>query len=577
MIATHKAARTRSILFASFLICASLVPLRAQYAPAQNPSAPNVAGSATQSQNFASVSGTVVSASTGQPLRKARVELSSIGDRNQNPPLGTTTDASGQFEIDGITPGRYDLSASRRGYVSKRYQQENADSPGAELTLSAGQTLKAITFRLEQTAVIDGHVYDEDGDPLQGAAVQILRRAYMNGKRTMTTVNEVMTDDRGAYRMFGIEPGHYYVMASWGMGRMFADPGNRGEPTYAPVFYPNADSAERAAPIDLKPGDELPGMDFQLAPSNTRTYEVSGRATSASGANGIFVTLTSKNPQAQFMTGFARREATMDANGAFRFTGVAPGEYVISATTGLRRLGEASGPPQSANREISVVDSNVTGVSLVLSAGASIVGHVAFEGDAGSANGTLMVNLSREDQTALGNRGGPVGSDGTFTIAGVPDGQYTLNVYSRCGACFVKAVTSNGADLFGKPIDVEGGAGPSPLEIVYSSNTADVNGTVATSDNQPGIGALVVVIPNADAPDRERRYRTATTDQYGRFDVKGVPPGEYTIIALQGMSDDQSFLDPDFMQQYANKAETLNLTEGDHKTLQLNLVSVNTQ
>jgi hypothetical protein len=43
------------------------------------------------------------------------------------------------------------------------------------------------------------------------------------------------------------------------------------------------------------------------------------------------------------------------------------------------------------------------------------------------------------------------------------------------------------------------------------------------------------------------------------------------------MSDDQSFLDPDFMQQYANKAETLNLAEGDHKTLQLNLVSVNTQ
>ena len=577
MIATHKAARTRSILFVSLLICAPVIPLRAQYAPTQNSSGSNAAGSSTQSQNFASVSGTVVSESTGQPLRKARVELSSIGDRSQNPPLGTTTDAGGQFEIDGITPGRYDLSASRRGYVSKRYQQENADSPGAELTLSAGQTLKGITFRLEQTAVIDGHVYDEDGDPLQGAAIQILRRTYMNGKRTMTTVNEVMTDDRGAYRMFGIEPGHYYVMASWGMGRMFAGPGDQGEPTYAPVFYPNADSAERAAPIDLKPGDELPGMDFQLTPSNTHTYEVSGKAASASGANGIFVTLTSKNPQTQFMTGFMRREATMDANGAFRFADVAPGEYVISATTGLRRLGEASGPPQSANREISVVDSNVTGISLVLSAGTAITGRVTFEGDAASASGAVAVNLSSDDQIGLGSSQAQVQSDGAFTITGVPDGQYRLNLFSRCGACFVKAVTSNGADLSGKPIDVEGGAGPSPLEIVYSSNTADVSGTVATSDNQPGIGALVVVIPNPDAPDRERRYRTATTDQYGRFDVKGVPPGEYTIIALQGMTDDQSFLDPDFMQQYANKAETLNLAEGDHKTLQLNLVSVNTQ
>ncbi|HXU50182.1 MAG TPA: carboxypeptidase-like regulatory domain-containing protein, partial [Candidatus Binatia bacterium] len=535
----------------------------------------NAAGSSTQSQNFASVSGTVVSASTGQPLRKARVELSPDDSRNR--PLGSITDVSGHFEIENIVPGRYALSASDRGYVSERYHQENADSPGALLALSAGQAVKDIIFRLEQTAVIDGHVYDEDGDPLQGAAVQILRRAYMNGKRTMTTVNEVMTDDRGAYRMFGIEPGHYYVMASWGMGRMFAGPGDQGEPTYAPVFYPNADSAERAAPIDLKPGDELPGMDFQLAPSNTHTYEVSGRAASASGANGIFVTLTSKNPQTQFMTGFMRREATMDANGAFRFTGVAPGEYVISATTGLHRLGEASGPPQSANREISVVDSNVTGISLVLSAGATIVGHVTFEGDAGSAGGAIAVNFSSNDQIGFGGSQAQVQPDGTFTVTGVPDGQYTVNLFSRCGACFVKAVTSNGADLSGKPVDIEGGTGPSPLEIVYSSNTADVSGTVAASDNQPGIGALVVVIPNADAPDRERRYRTATTDQYGRFDVKGVPPGEYTIIALQGMSDDQSFLDPDFMQQYANKAETLNLAEGDHKTLQLNLVSVNTQ
>ena len=572
MIATHKAARTRSILFVSLLICAPVIPLRAQYAPTQNSSGSNAAGSSTQSQNFASVSGTVVSASTGQPLRKARVELSSIGDRSQNPPLGTTTDAGGQFEIDGITPGRYDLSASRRGYVSKRYQQENADSPGAELTLSAGQTLKGITFRLEQTAVIDGHVYDEDGDPLQGAAVQILRRTYMNGKRTMTTVNEVMTDDRGAYRMFGIEPGHYYVMASWGMGRMFVGPGDQGEPTYAPVFYPNADSAERAAPIDLKPGDELPGMDFQLAPSNTRTYEVGGKAMNPSGAkNGqnLFVTLIDKNSETQFMAGTTRR-IMANSDGTFRFTNVPAGDYIINA------VATADRPPRTTSQEITVA-SDITDISLVVGVGVNITGRLSFEGDDLSTGGPVTVALSPEEDRAIGGRQAQVQSDGSFTITDVPDGSYLLNVWSRCGACFVKAVTSNGADLSGKPIDVEGGAGPLPLEIVYSSNTADVDGTVATSDDQPGVGALVVVIPNADAPDRERRYRTATTDQYGRFDVKGVPPGEYTIIALQGMSDDQSFLDPDFMQQYANKAETLNLAEGDHKTLQLNLVSVNTQ
>lgn len=570
MIATHKAARTRSILFASFLISASSVPLRAQYAPARNPSPPNAASSASQSQNFASVSGTVVSAGAGQPLRKARVELSP--DDNRNRPLGSITDASGHFEIENIAPGRYALSASHRGYVSKRYHQENADSPGALLALSAGQTVKDITFRLEQTAVIDGHVYDEDGDPLQGAAVQILRRTYMNGKRTMTTVNEIMTDDRGAYRMFGIEPGHYYVMASWGMGRMFGNPSDQGEPTYAPVFYPNADSTERAAPIDLKPGDELPGMDFQLAPSNTRTYEVSGKAMNPSGGKSgpnLFVTLIDKSAETQFMAGTTRR-IMANSDGTFRFANVPAGDYIINA------MAMADRPPQTTSQEIAV-NSDIANISLVVGPGVNITGRLSFEGGDSSTEAPVTVALSPIEERTPGGRQAQVQSDGSFTITDVPDGTYLLNVWSRCGACFVKGVTSNGADLFGKLIDVEGGAGPSPLDIVYSSNTADVNGTVATSDNQPGIGALVVVIPNTDAPDRERRYRTATTDQYGRFDVKGVPPGEYTIIALQGMSDDQSFLDPDFMQQYGNKAETLNLAEGDHKTLQLNLVSVNTQ
>ncbi|HKQ88130.1 MAG TPA: carboxypeptidase regulatory-like domain-containing protein [Candidatus Acidoferrales bacterium] len=575
MIAIYKATRTRSILLASLLICASVKTLRAQTVPAQDSSSSYGASSASRSQNFASISGTVASASTGQPLRKAHVDLSSIGDRNQNPPLGTITDASGHFEIQNIAPGRYDLSATHRGYVSKRYHQENADSPGAALTLSAGQIVKDITFRLEQTAVIDGHVYDEDGDPLQGAAVQILRRVYMNGKRTMATVNQVMTDDRGAYRIFDIEPGHYYVMASWGAERMFGNPADKGEPTYTPVFYPNADSADRAAPIDLKPGDELPGMDFQLTPSSTRTYEVSGKAATPAGAKGIYVTLISKNSQTQFLAGSARRAAINDSDGSFEFSHVAPGDYVISAMTSLSPMG--GGPPQSTSQEITVVDSNVTGISLVVGPGTSISGRVSFEGSDASAEAPLTVALVPQDDRALGGRQAQVQSDGSFTITGVPDGTYALNVWSRCGACFVKAVSSNGADLFGRPIDVEGGAGPSPLDIVYSSNTADVNGTVATSDDQPGIGALVVVLPNPDAPNREMRYRTATTDQYGRFDIKGVPPGEYTIIALQGMSDDESFLDPDFMQQYANKAETLNLAEGDHKTLQLNLVSVNTQ
>ncbi len=591
-IAVRKPTRMRVFLFALLAVCLSVASTSFSAAAQDDPfgqssqtivvmkspptaqeSQPPADAAAQpngQQNSTASISGTVTSAATGEPIRKARIILSP--DEGNKQAYAAVTDAGGNFSIDAIAPGRYDLSAEHRGYVSQRYHQENADAPGAMLTLGAGQIINNLSFRLRQTAVIDGHVYDEDGDPLQGASVQILRRGYVNGKRTLTTVGQGMTDDRGEYRIFDIEPGHYYVMASWGQDRGFDGPGTQGEPNYAPVFYPNADAADHAAPMDLHPGDEIPGVDFQLMPSDTHGYEISGKAVNpaaAKGSSNIFVTLVGENPQTEFMPNSARRMVANTSDGTFRFSDVAPGDYVLAAMA----INPGNNPPESASQAVTVVDSNVQGLSLSVTPGISISGHLSSEGSAASGAGATVA-LQPQDELGLGGRQALVQADGTFTITGVADGTYTLNVWSRCGGCFVKAVSSRGVDLFGKQINVQGGIGPSPLEITYSSNTAEVSGTVSTADNQPAIGALVAVVPAADAPNRESQFRTATTDQYGRFDVTGIPPGNYTVIALKGLTDDESFLDPDFMQPLADKAQSLQLTESDRETVQLNLVTI---
>jgi len=583
-IAVPKSISMRPFLLVLLAVCLSAGAVRAQgdpfvqstqvevySAPAPQSQAPSAVApqSNAQANATASISGTVASAATGDPIRKARVVLSP--DEGNKQSYAAITDAGGNFSIDGIAPGRYDLSAEHRGYVSQRYHQENADAPGALLTLGAGQIINNLSFRLRQTAVIDGHIYDEDGDPLQGASVQILRRSYVNGKRTLTTVGQAMSDDRGEYRIFDIEPGHYYVMASWGQDRMFGSP-VQGEPNYAPVFYPNADAADHAAPMDLHPGDEIPGIDFQLMPSDTHGYEVSGKAVNPGAAKGysnIFVTLAGEDPQSDFLPNSTRRIVANTSDGTFQFSNVLPGDYFIAAMA----IGPGNNPPESASQVVAVVDSNVQGLSLSVTPGISITGHLSSEGDAASAAGATVA-LQPQSELGLGGRQALVDPDGTFTLTGVPDGIYTLNVWSRCGACFVKSVSSRGVDLFGKPISVQGGVGPSPLEITYSANTAEVSGTVATGDNQPAIGALVAVVPATDAPNRDSRYRTATTDQYGRFDVTGIPPGNYAVIALKGLTDDESVLDPDVMQPLAGKSQSLQLTEGDHETVQLNLVTL---
>ena len=62
-----------------------------------------------------SISGTVVSASTGEPLRKASV---SVTRSPGVPDLPTAvTDVQGRFSLTGLPAGRYTVSVDRFGYL----------------------------------------------------------------------------------------------------------------------------------------------------------------------------------------------------------------------------------------------------------------------------------------------------------------------------------------------------------------------------------------------------------------------------------------------------------------------------
>ena len=65
------------------------------------------------------IKGQVLNAVTGEPLRKARVELSKSEARQG--PRERDVDATGHFEFRGVEPGRYMLNASRTGFVTQSY------------------------------------------------------------------------------------------------------------------------------------------------------------------------------------------------------------------------------------------------------------------------------------------------------------------------------------------------------------------------------------------------------------------------------------------------------------------------
>ena len=96
-------------------------------------------------------------------------------------------------------------------------------------------------------------------------------------------------------------------------------------------------------------------------------------------------------------------------------------------------------------------------------------------------------------------------------------------------------------------------------------------------DDKPAGGAMVIAVPVADTPNRDARYKTSTTDQYGHFDLQGLAPGDYDVIALNNFDEDsQDYMDPAFMQPFADKAERISVAANDHKAFQLNVLSAST-
>ena len=165
------------------------------------------------------ISGRVLAADTGRPVKRARVMLNAAelpGGR------GVLTDDDGLFEFAELPQGRYTLGVSKSGFVALTYGQRRPLQAGTPLQLNDGEQLKALEFRLPRGSVIAGHVVDETGDSMAGATVRVMMYQYAQGSRQLVPAGSAVSDDRGQYRIWGLNPGDYYVTA---IARNFTAPG----------------------------------------------------------------------------------------------------------------------------------------------------------------------------------------------------------------------------------------------------------------------------------------------------------------------------------------------------------------
>src|SRR5437588_4210748 len=141
------------------------LPLIANWGFAQDSSGASRAADSSDATKHsrASLQGIVTKDPGSEPVKKVLIELiaeSPIEGGNHT----AVTDSDGSFHIEGIVPGRYRLFAERTGYTAVDKHRRRTE--GLVLALSAGEEVKDLVIRLQPSAVVQGRVTDEDGDPM---------------------------------------------------------------------------------------------------------------------------------------------------------------------------------------------------------------------------------------------------------------------------------------------------------------------------------------------------------------------------------------------------------------------------
>jgi protocatechuate 3,4-dioxygenase beta subunit len=519
------------------------------------------------------IRGRIVAADTGAPIRRAQVRAFSPEVRESR---GASTDAQGRFELRDLPAGRWEVMASKAGFVTLRYGQRRPFEAGRPIEISDGETMAKADIALPRGAAMTGRVLDEFGDPIAGARVQAMRYRTMQGTRQLMPVNTDSTDDTGAFRIYGLTPGDYYVTAVPQMG-MFADESS-DTTSYAPTYYPGTANVAEAQKIAVNVAQEVTNLTFALLP--TRAVRITGTVVDSKGERvaNAFVMLQDASEAAGGMF-MQRMGGRVRPDGTFVVSNVTPGTYTLMVNTGMGPGGPGTEDPEFATMRVTVGNEDLSGIHLVTNKGATVEGTiVAAAGTAGNLNTaglTVMHQPARfEMMMGMGMRPARVESDGTFRLTGV-QGQRLFRVNGLPPTWMLKAVILNGDDITDKPVELKGNEEVTALQILVTDRVSEVNGKVITDRGEPTRDYTVVIFPeNSDKWGYPSRYiRSGRADQDGMFKIRALPPDEqYLAVAVDYIEEGEGG-DPDFLQQMKDRATRLSIGDGEIKALDLKLIT----
>src|SRR5579872_656352 len=218
------------------------------------------------------VSGKAVNAVNGHPLSGAEVQIGRSDDFDATQQKMLTAD-DGSFAFAVTSAGKYMLAGEARGFRRQAFGQHGMYV--SAIVVGQGQSSENVVFRLRPDGRIIGTIVDEEHEPVSGATVFLFRTDASGGLRQTYLSMQIVTDDRGTYRLAHLEPGCYYLVVSagpWYSSMLLPVDDNNGgehgdrralEMVYPTTFYPGVTEQASASQIALNEGEDFTA-DFTL-------------------------------------------------------------------------------------------------------------------------------------------------------------------------------------------------------------------------------------------------------------------------------------------------------------------------
>jgi hypothetical protein len=524
-------------------LCAPLV-LLATVAAAQQPNRPprDVGGPQRAPLADAVLAGRVTDAESGAPIRRA--EVVALNPERMDPRT-VLTDDQGYFELAGLEAGRWQVTASKVGYWNQQLGQRRPFEPAQLLDLANGARGRG-DFALLRAGAIGGRIYDEFGEPLAAVRVHVMRSRVLRKRRYLERIGDGdQTDDTGAFRIYGLPPGEYYVSAS-----LRVEPVESVvETTYSPTYYPGTASVAEAQRIVITAGTDVL-VDFPVLPF--RTARVTGVVLDSSGAPAdAFLNMSSDAGELGVPLGFG---GTTQADGTFTLPDIPPGSYTLIAS-----LKGDSSAEEAASIPIALYGDDVSGLTIVTARPATMLGTIVT--DAGVSNRPPAdVSIVTRSVRPNGDATFAEPERNTFELT-VPSGPFRFDIEPPDGWS-VKAIVVRGTDVSDTTLDLKGEQNV-PVRVVLTNRLSEVSGTVALESATRVPSVIVFPYDSAKWEPPSRFVRSVAADERGRFNIAGLPAGSrYLVAAVEALEDGEGD-DPEFLARIRDLAIAFDLADGE--------------